>query len=172
MLEGATQKLEFQKFHEISTNLNAKEITIISFFCFQYYCEQCWANIHSRPGREFHKPLVKEGADRPRTVPFRWCQKISSAPLTQMKLRARVPRTRFRMRALFPRARSSSSPNLNSFCNIFAELPTHEIVGNSQTEEISIIGNQFQNREKKTFLKYLEVNLLLQLFKASLYEKL
>ena len=32
--------------------------------CLQYYCEQCWASIHSRPGREFHKPLVKEGADR------------------------------------------------------------------------------------------------------------
>eukprot|EP00096_Caligus_rogercresseyi_P003589 TRINITY_DN1683_c0_g1_i1.p1 TRINITY_DN1683_c0_g1~~TRINITY_DN1683_c0_g1_i1.p1 ORF type:complete len:731 (-),score=197.28 TRINITY_DN1683_c0_g1_i1:1795-3987(-) len=41
--------------------------------CLQYYCEQCWATIHSRPGREFHKPLVKEGADRPRTVPYRWC---------------------------------------------------------------------------------------------------
>ncbi|UYV67353.1 CPEB2 [Cordylochernes scorpioides] len=41
--------------------------------CLQYYCEHCWATIHSRPGREFHKPLVKEGADRPRTVPFRWC---------------------------------------------------------------------------------------------------
>ncbi|KAG1680087.1 Cytoplasmic polyadenylation element-binding protein 2 [Nymphon striatum] len=41
--------------------------------CLQYYCEQCWATIHSRPGREFHKPLVKEGADRPRAVPFRWC---------------------------------------------------------------------------------------------------
>ncbi|PFX16393.1 cytoplasmic polyadenylation element-binding protein 2-like [Stylophora pistillata] len=40
--------------------------------CLQYYCEQCWAIIHSRQGREFHKPLVKEGADRPRTVPFRW----------------------------------------------------------------------------------------------------
>ncbi|XP_076316984.1 cytoplasmic polyadenylation element-binding protein 3-like isoform X1 [Tachypleus tridentatus] len=40
--------------------------------CLQYYCEQCWAAIHSRPGREFHKPLVKEGADRPRAVPFRW----------------------------------------------------------------------------------------------------
>ncbi|XP_029203670.1 cytoplasmic polyadenylation element-binding protein 2-like [Acropora muricata] len=40
--------------------------------CLQYYCEQCWAIIHSRAGREFHKPLVKEGADRPRTVPFRW----------------------------------------------------------------------------------------------------
>nr|XP_039263534.1 cytoplasmic polyadenylation element-binding protein 2-like [Styela clava] len=40
--------------------------------CLQYYCEQCWANIHSRPGREFHKPLVKEGADRsPRSI-FRW----------------------------------------------------------------------------------------------------
>lgn len=41
--------------------------------CLQYYCEHCWAQIHSRPGREFHKPLVKEGADRPRAVPFRWC---------------------------------------------------------------------------------------------------
>ncbi|KAJ8950287.1 hypothetical protein NQ318_021143 [Aromia moschata] len=33
-----------------------------------YYCEHCWATIHSRPGREFHKPLVKEGADRPRAM--------------------------------------------------------------------------------------------------------
>ncbi|XP_037720406.1 translational regulator orb2 isoform X4 [Drosophila subpulchrella] len=41
--------------------------------CLQYYCEHCWAVIHSRPGREYHKPLVKEGADRPRAVPFRWC---------------------------------------------------------------------------------------------------
>ncbi|KAJ8673861.1 hypothetical protein QAD02_005123 [Eretmocerus hayati] len=41
--------------------------------CLQYYCEHCWATIHSRPGREYHKPLVKEGADRPRAVPFRWC---------------------------------------------------------------------------------------------------
>lgn len=41
--------------------------------CLQYYCEHCWATIHTRPGREFHKPLVKEGADRPRAVPFRWC---------------------------------------------------------------------------------------------------
>jgi len=41
--------------------------------CLQYYCEHCWATIHSRPGREFHKPLVKEGADRPRALPFRWC---------------------------------------------------------------------------------------------------
>lgn len=41
--------------------------------CLQYYCEHCWTTIHSRPGREYHKPLVKEGADRPRAVPFRWC---------------------------------------------------------------------------------------------------
>ncbi|OCT69966.1 cytoplasmic polyadenylation element-binding protein 3 isoform X2 [Xenopus laevis] len=40
--------------------------------CLQYYCEFCWASIHSRAGREFHKPLVKEGGDRPRHVPFRW----------------------------------------------------------------------------------------------------
>eukprot|EP00795_Rhopilema_esculentum_P012273 gene12273-2915_t len=42
--------------------------------CLLYYCEQCWAIVHSRPGREFHKPLVKEGGDRPRQSPmnFRW----------------------------------------------------------------------------------------------------
>lgn len=46
--------------------------------CLQYYCEQCWAIIHSRPGREFHKPLVKEGGDRPRgqsNLGFRWPMK-------------------------------------------------------------------------------------------------
>ncbi|XP_033835901.1 cytoplasmic polyadenylation element-binding protein 3 isoform X1 [Periophthalmus magnuspinnatus] len=40
--------------------------------CLQYYCENCWASIHSRAGREFHKPLVKEGGERPRHVSFRW----------------------------------------------------------------------------------------------------
>ncbi|CAF1050545.1 unnamed protein product [Adineta ricciae] len=40
--------------------------------CLQYYCEACWTSIHARSGREYHKPLVKEGADRPRTLPFRW----------------------------------------------------------------------------------------------------
>nr|CAB3233392.1 cytoplasmic polyadenylation element-binding protein 4-like [Phallusia mammillata] len=41
--------------------------------CLQYYCENCWATIHSRPGKEFHKPLVKEGADRAsRSMTFRW----------------------------------------------------------------------------------------------------
>ncbi|CAF4227957.1 unnamed protein product [Rotaria socialis] len=40
--------------------------------CLQYYCETCWASIHARAGREYHKPLVKEGADRPRALPFRW----------------------------------------------------------------------------------------------------
>eukprot|EP00794_Sanderia_malayensis_P005619 gene5619-6310_t len=42
--------------------------------CLLYYCEQCWAIVHSRPGREFHKPLVKEGGDRPRHSPmnYRW----------------------------------------------------------------------------------------------------
>ena len=43
-----------------------------SVACLKYYCEQCWAGAHSRPGREYHKPLVKEGLDRPRTVPFRF----------------------------------------------------------------------------------------------------
>ncbi|EAT35793.1 AAEL012065-PA [Aedes aegypti] len=31
--------------------------------CLQYYCEHCWAHIHSRSGREYHKPLVKEAAN-------------------------------------------------------------------------------------------------------------
>ena len=41
--------------------------------CLQYYCEQCWSIYHSKPGLDFHKPLVKEGNDRPKTIPFRWC---------------------------------------------------------------------------------------------------
>lgn len=40
--------------------------------CLQYYCESCWANIHSGPARANHKPLIKEG-ERPRAIPFRWC---------------------------------------------------------------------------------------------------
>ncbi|XP_066926879.1 cytoplasmic polyadenylation element-binding protein 4-like [Clytia hemisphaerica] len=59
--------------------------------CLQYYCEQCWAIIHARPGREFHKPLVKEGGDRPRqtSLGLRWPLKttplggIPSIPLLQ-----------------------------------------------------------------------------------------
>ncbi|EUB64245.1 Cytoplasmic polyadenylation element-binding protein [Echinococcus granulosus] len=39
--------------------------------CLQYYCEQCWVQIHSRQGREYHKPLVKEGAERPRPALYR-----------------------------------------------------------------------------------------------------
>lgn len=39
--------------------------------CLQYYCEACWATIHTRQGREYHKPLVKEGADRPRPIPYK-----------------------------------------------------------------------------------------------------
>lgn len=40
--------------------------------CLRYYCENCWSTVHSQLGREFHKPLVKEGADRPRGVLYRW----------------------------------------------------------------------------------------------------
>lgn len=40
--------------------------------CLRYYCDNCWSSVHSKSGREFHKPLVKEGSDRPRGVPFRW----------------------------------------------------------------------------------------------------
>lgn len=52
---------------------NDAETGVLNLLLLQYYCEHCWATIHSRPGREFHKPLVKEGADRPRAVPYRWC---------------------------------------------------------------------------------------------------
>lgn len=53
--------------------LPERRLTASPLSLFQYYCEHCWAHIHSRSGREYHKPLVKEGADRPRAVPFRWC---------------------------------------------------------------------------------------------------
>lgn len=57
-------------FSKLSLNDN---VCLFFSSCQQYYCEHCWTTIHSRPGREYHKPLVKEGADRPRAVPFRWC---------------------------------------------------------------------------------------------------
>ncbi|XP_065827908.1 cytoplasmic polyadenylation element-binding protein 2-like [Oscarella lobularis] len=34
--------------------------------CLQYYCKHCWAAVHSVGGRQNHKPLVKEGTERPR----------------------------------------------------------------------------------------------------------
>ncbi|VDP00284.1 unnamed protein product [Soboliphyme baturini] len=34
--------------------------------CLQYYCEQCWLTMHCRNGFEYHKPMVKEGSERPR----------------------------------------------------------------------------------------------------------
>lgn len=40
--------------------------------CLRYYCDTCWSQVHSQAGREFHKPLVKEGADRPRVSPLKW----------------------------------------------------------------------------------------------------
>jgi len=41
--------------------------------CLRYFCEHCWSVAHAQPGREFHKPLVKEGADRSRSLnSFRW----------------------------------------------------------------------------------------------------
>ena len=41
--------------------------------CLKYFCETCWGVAHAESNRSFHKPLVKEGTDRPRTVPFKWC---------------------------------------------------------------------------------------------------
>eukprot|EP00118_Oscarella_pearsei_P002922 m.12202 g.12202 ORF g.12202 m.12202 type:complete len:546 (+) comp23871_c0_seq1:589-2226(+) len=37
-----------------------------SITCLQYYCKQCWAIVHTSNGRQNHKPLVKEGTERPR----------------------------------------------------------------------------------------------------------
>lgn len=52
-----------------------------SITCLRYYCENCWSIVHnSHSGREFHKPLVKEGSDRPRTIPgIRWNHMISNS---------------------------------------------------------------------------------------------
>lgn len=41
--------------------------------CLSYYCESCWSTVHTQPGKEFHKPLVKECGDRPRGgQSFKW----------------------------------------------------------------------------------------------------
>lgn len=39
--------------------------------CLQYYCNLCWTFIHSRPGWEHHKPLVKEAPCRQKIFPNR-----------------------------------------------------------------------------------------------------
>ena len=38
-----------------------------SVTCLQYFCEYCWATVHSFPGRQNHRPLMKDiSADRAR----------------------------------------------------------------------------------------------------------
>ncbi|KAK3916233.1 Cytoplasmic polyadenylation element-binding protein 2 [Frankliniella fusca] len=44
-----------------------------NLICLQYYCEMCWSQIHSDDEKQFHKPIVKEWADRPRTLAYRRC---------------------------------------------------------------------------------------------------
>ncbi|XP_034245598.1 cytoplasmic polyadenylation element-binding protein 2-like [Thrips palmi] len=44
-----------------------------NLICLQYYCEFCWSQIHSEDEKMFHKPIVKEWADRPRTLAYRRC---------------------------------------------------------------------------------------------------
>lgn len=39
---------------------------------FQYFCEHCWPMWHSRDGLHFHKPLIKDAADRPRFAANRY----------------------------------------------------------------------------------------------------
>lgn len=31
-----------------------------SVTCLQYYCEYCWATVHSMPNRQNHRPLLKD----------------------------------------------------------------------------------------------------------------
>lgn len=68
--------------HGVRCNAKFAPFFCSNITCLQYYCEQCWAIIHSRPGREFHKPLVKEGGDRPRqgTLGLRWPLKTQQIP--------------------------------------------------------------------------------------------
>lgn len=42
-----------------------------SVSCLQYYCEHCWATVHSLPSKQLHRPLTKDTGDRPRAMPFR-----------------------------------------------------------------------------------------------------
>ena len=37
-----------------------------SVMCLQYYCEYCWATLHSIPGRQNHRPLLKDIGDKAR----------------------------------------------------------------------------------------------------------
>ena len=36
--------------------------------CLRYYCEQCWAAVHSAPGTQNHRCFIKENGDRPRAI--------------------------------------------------------------------------------------------------------
>ncbi len=46
--------------------------------CLRYYCEHCWATIHSAPGTQNHRCFIKENGDRPRAnklnaaLPWNW----------------------------------------------------------------------------------------------------
>ncbi len=36
--------------------------------CLRYYCEHCWATIHSAPGTQNHRCFIKENGGRPRAI--------------------------------------------------------------------------------------------------------
>ena len=36
--------------------------------CLRYYCEHCWAAVHSAPGTQNHRCFIKENGDRPRAI--------------------------------------------------------------------------------------------------------
>ena len=38
--------------------------------CLRYYCEHCWAAVHSAPGTQNHRCFIKENGDRPRAINF------------------------------------------------------------------------------------------------------
>lgn len=41
-----------------------------SMTCLKYYCEHCWATVHSMPNWQNHRPLLKDVGDH---VRFHWC---------------------------------------------------------------------------------------------------
>ena len=51
--------------------------------CLQYYCETCWRRIHSLPGRENHRPLIKEGPEHRIEKHTRILQQLVSTQLNQ-----------------------------------------------------------------------------------------
>ena len=63
---------------QVCRHCEASTARLAPFFCanvtcLEYFCEACWSMHHNNSdGKAFHKPLVREGTDRPRVLPFKW----------------------------------------------------------------------------------------------------